>query len=465
MQGVLRHWDVLKESWSLENQRRKRAKRYEERDFLPAALEVLESPPSPLGRTILISITAFILIALLWAIFGHVDVVATAQGKLIPKERVKVIQPAEYGVVRAIHVADGKAVKAGDVLIELDPSVTGAEQSQAGQSLKMARVDEARAKALLTYLDDNTPPAFIAPDGTATSIALVQQRLIDSQVAEYDAQLAALLQQRIERLADKAVTAQELVKLEETLPLIAEQVDARAQLMAKGLSPRLLYLELKERLVTQQSNIRIQRQQLAKTEAAIASLDRQTDQVKSEFRKQVIADLAEAGNQVALAEDEVLKAATRTGLKQLIAPVDGTVQQLAIHTVGGVVEPAQALMVVVPGEGELIAEALVLNKDIGFVEKGDTVEVKLEAFPFTKYGVIEGTLDDLSMDAIQDETLGLVYQARVSLKQSTIRVNGRDIPLGPGLAATTEIKTGERRIIEFILSPLLRYRDEAFRER
>jgi len=107
----------------------------------------------------------------------------------------------------------------------------------------------------------------------------------------------------------------------------------------------------------------------------------------------------------------------------------------------------------------------VLNKDIGFVEKGDSVEVKLEAFPFTKYGVIEGTLEDLSMDAIQDETLGLVYQAGVSLKQSSIRVNGRDIPLGPGLAATAEIKTGERRIIEFILSPLLRYRDEAFRER
>lgn len=464
MDGVLRHWGILRESWSLESKRKKRAKRYEEHDFLPAALEVLESPPSPAGRAILGGITAFIVIALAWAIFGHVDVVATAQGKIIPKGRVKVIQPAEYGVVRGIYVTDGKPVKAGDLLIELDPAQTGADENQAGQSLETARIDEARGLALLGYLNGK-PPTFDAPAGTPERLAFVQQQLIDSQVAEYEARLASLSQQRRERQADEAVTRQELAKLEETLPLIEEQVDARAQLLAKGLTPRLLYLELKERLVAQQSNIRITREQLSKTKASITSLDRQVDQVTSEFRKQAIGELADAGRQVRMAEQDVTKTASRSGLKELRAPIDGLVQQLVIHTVGGVVEPAQALMVIVPSGGELLVEAKVLNKDIGFVSVGDTVEVKLEAFPFTRYGVIDGTLDQLSLDAIQDEDLGLVYQARVSLKQTSIRVNGRDIPLGPGLAATAEIKTGERRIIEYILSPLLRYKDEALRER
>ena len=464
MDGILHHWDVLKDSWSLENQRRKRAKRYEEHDFLPAALEVLEKPPSPVGRAILGCITLFLIIALSWSIFGHVDVVASAQGKIIPQGNVKVIQPAEYGVVKALHVRDGDPVKAGDVLIELDPAQTVAEQGQAAQALSTARIDEARAAALIAHLDGGKSK-FIAPAQTPTGLADVQQALVNSQVAEYEAQLAALVQQRRERLADKLVTERQLAKLEQTLPLIAEQVAAREALLKKGLTPRLLFLELKERLVAQESDIRIAREQRAKTEAAIASLDRQTDQVKSEFRSKVTAQFAEAGHQVRMAEQEVARTASRTGLKRLIAPVDGTVQQLAIHTIGGVVEPAQPLMVIVPQGSALEVDALVLNKDIGFVQVGDSVEVKLEAFPFTKYGVIDGSLSRLSLDAIQDETLGLVSPARVALPQDTIMVNGRDVALGPGLAATAEIKTGERRIIEFILSPLLRYRDEAMRER
>ncbi|MGD1954333.1 MAG: biotin/lipoyl-binding protein, partial [Sphingomonadales bacterium] len=320
MDTALRHWDVLKESWSYETQRKKRAKRYEEHDFLPAALEVLEKPPSPVGRAILGGITAFILIALAWSIFGHVDVVATAQGKIVPQGNVKTIQPAEYGVVKEINVTDGDPVLAGDVLIVLDPAQTGAEQSQAAQALSTAAIEEARAAALMAYLDGKAP-TFKAPPNTPPSLAEVQQALINSQVAEYDAQLAALAQQRRERLADKLVTQRQLAKLTETLPLIEAQVTARAQLLEKGLTPRLLYLELKERLVAQESDIRIAREQLAKTEAAIASLDRQTDQVKSEFRSEVTAQFVEAGHQVRMAEQDVARTTSRTGLKQLIAPI------------------------------------------------------------------------------------------------------------------------------------------------
>lgn len=461
---VLRHWDVLREAWSLETARKKRAKQYEEKDFLPAALEIMEKPPSPVGRAVFWGLIVFISIALIWSIFGRVDVVATAPGRLIPRERVKTIQPVEIGKVVAIHVTDGQAVKQGDVLIELDPSISNAEEGQARQSLMVASINAARQQALLDYLTTGTLE-FNLPDSVPLGIALTQQKLIEASINEYEAQLAALMQQRAEGLADLAVVEREIAKLEQTLPLIEEQVNARAQLLEKGLTSRLLFLELRERFVTNQQNLAIQEKQHEKTQAALKSLDKQVEQLKSEFAKTVIIDLAEATNEETLRREELKKASTRTGLQKLIAPVDGVVQQLAVHTVGGVVQPAEPLMLIVPGDGELVVEATIFNKDIGFVNQGDPVEVKLEAFPFTKYGVIDGILEDVSKDAIQDEELGLIYQGRVKLMRSTIDVNGKEVNLSPGFAATAEIKTGNRRIIEFLIAPLLRYKDEAFRER
>lgn len=214
-----------------------------------------------------------------------------------------------------------------------------------------------------------------------------------------------------------------------------------------------------------EKDLQITLDQRVKARAAIDAAERQIDQLREEFRKRVLGELAEAEARARLAREDLNKADLRRDMQSLKAPVDGVVQQLAVHTVGAVVKPADPLLVVVPGEGELIVEAMILNKDIGFVEEGDIVEVKLEAFPFTKYGVVDGVLEGISSDAIQDEKLGLVYQGRVKLARQTITISGRDVNLSPGMNATLEIKTGTRRIIEFILSPLLRYRDEAFRER
>jgi hemolysin D len=194
-------------------------------------------------------------------------------------------------------------------------------------------------------------------------------------------------------------------------------------------------------------------------------LDSELARAVAEFRKTVIAEFAEAENQVTIREQNLRKAQQRVALQQLTAPVDGVVQQLAVHTLGGVVQPAQPVLVIVPGAGELLVEAMVLNKDIGFVHAGQPVEVKVEAFPFTKHGVIHGTLEDVSPDAVQDEKRGLIYPARVKLAAQSIGVGGRKVPLGPGMQVSAEIKTGERRLIEYILSPVVKYREESFRER
>ena len=467
------HWDVLVASWAEESERKKERVAYKQQEFLPAALEVLERPPSPLGRAILWTIMAFFTLAVAWSIFGRVDVVAAAPGKTLPRERVKIVQASEAGVVRAIHVVDGMRVAEGAPLIDLDPTNAAADAAQAREQLAVAEIDLARGEALLTYLD-GAEPTFNAPrmsadddEAQADNAAVFrrQRALIDAQIAEFEAQGAALAKQREERAADIAVTDSQISKLRKTLPMVREQVKARETLAEQGYGARLVLLEARERQIAMEQDLTIARDQRAKAIAALDSVDRQRDQLREEFRKNVLADLADAEARARLAREELNKAAQRFELQSLTAPVEGVVQQLAVHTIGGVVQPAEALLVVVPGEGELIVEALLLNKDVGFVVEGDAVEVKLEAFPFTKFGVIDGVIEDISNDAINDENLGLVYQVRIQLTQQTISVNGREVTLSPGMAATAEVKTGKRRIIEYLLSPLLRYRDEALRER
>ena len=460
---VMKHWRVLVASWGEETEQRKARKKYKQEEFLPAALEILEKPASPLGRGIMWVIMIFFTIAVLWAIFGRVDVVASATGKTLPRERVKVVQAPDVGVVRAIHVSDGQRVRAGDALIDFDPTTAAAEQAQAREQLAIARIDLARGEALLSYVNDGASSFNAA--GMDEAIARRQRALIDAQVAEHAAQRATIAKQREERAADVAVIRSEIAKLRQTLPMVREQVEARESLLEQGFSARLTVLEIKERHVAMHQDLAIARDQLVKAEAALEAADRQLDQLREEFRKTVLADLAEAEARARLAAEDLNKADMRHQLQSLKSPVDGVVQQLSVHTIGAVVRPADPLLVVVPGEGELIVEAMILNKDIGFVAEGDTVEVKLEAFPFTRYGVIDGVLENISTDAIQDEQLGLVYQARVKLDTQMIQIRGREIALSPGMTATAEIKTGTRRIIEFVLSPLLRYRDEALRER
>ena len=173
----------------------------------------------------------------------------------------------------------------------------------------------------------------------------------------------------------------------------------------------------------------------------------------------------EAQRKAGALEEEFLKAEQRHGLQILTAPLDGVVQQLAIHTIGGVVTPAQILMVIVPDNAALEVEATVQNRDIGFIHPGQEVEVKVETFLFTKYGTIPGKVISVSRDAVQDEKRGLIYPIRVALGRSSINVEGRQVELGAGMALTAEVKTDRRRIIDYLLSPIARYRQETMRER
>ena len=462
--------------------RREPRRRQHEIAFLPAALEITETPPSPVGRAIGATIIAAFCIALVWATLGSVDIVATATGKIVPGGRTKLIQPFETGVVRAIQVRDGQTVKAGDVLIELDPTMTEADQERQKGDLLAAELEVARLQAALAA---DPLAAFRAPPNASPAEIEMHRQFLISQRAEQDAKLSEIERQQGQKEAERATTSASVAKLEATIPVLQERVDIRKGLVEKALASKVVYLSEYQDLVAMQQDLVLQKSRLREADAAMALLKETRDKTVAEYRRATYDALAKAEQKVASAAQEVVKADRRTKLQRLTAPVDGVVQQLAVHTVGGVVTPAQALAVVVPSESQLEIEAMLSNRDIGFVHPGQAAEIKVDTFNFTRYGLLHGDVLSVSTDAIaRDRTQGsndhasgatlsssepkgqeLEYAARVSLDRTHMQVEDKVVKLGPGMAVTVEIKTGTRRIISYLLSPLARYKQEALRER
>jgi hemolysin D len=417
-------------------------------------------PPSPIGRAIGASIIAFFCLALGWACLGTVDIVATASGKITPSGGTKLIQPFETGVVRAIHVREGQSVRAGDVLIELDPTVTGAEQKRLLNELRAAQVDAVRLRALLEGKRD-----FVVPNGADPRFVALQEQHLRDQLAEYRARVEAAQHLIDQRKAAIEATKANIARLETTVPMQEERARSYKQLVDENFISRMDYLAAEKQRVEETQELARQKEVQGQNVAALAEAEENYRALVSEFQRTRMDELTDTETKAASLAQEVIKAGQRHALQRLAAPLDGVVQQLAVHTVGGVVTPAQQLLVVVPYEDQLEVEAMVENKDIGFVKRGQPVEVKVETFPFTRYGLIEGRIVSVSNDAVQLEKGGLVYPARIALARSVIQVEGQPVKLAPGMAVTAEIKTGTRRLIEFFLSPLLKSVQESARER
>ena len=465
--------------------RQARGRRGEELAFLPAALEIVETPPSPIGRTIAATIILLVCAALVWSWWGTIDIVASATGKIVPSGRTKVVQPFETGVVRFIRVEDGQAVKAGDVLIELDPTVNAAERDHLHNDLIAERLNIARLRAVLAGGNDPMSD-FIPPDGADPALVGTQRQVLLNQVAEHRAKVAALARQQVQKEAEQSTTAATIHRLETLIPLIQPRVDIRKTLMDKQLGSTLTYFETLQLLVEQQEELSVQKSRLREAEAAAAAIGETSRQAVAEFRRTVSDELAKTEQKANGLAQDLVKAEQKTRLQRLTAPVDGVVQQLAIHTVGGVVTPAQALLVVVPSDSRLEIEAMVSNSDIGFVQSGQEAEIKVDTFNFTRYGLLHGKVLSVSQDAIirdrqqdrsKDRALGtqsesseptgqeLNYSARISLDRTKMQIDGRMVNLSPGMAVTVEIKTGSRTILSYLLSPLIRYRQETLHER
>ncbi|HJU05449.1 MAG TPA: HlyD family type I secretion periplasmic adaptor subunit [Nitrospiraceae bacterium] len=429
-------------------------------EFLPAVLEIQEAPPSPIGRAISIAIMAALLTGVLWAVFSRIDVVAVAQGKIIPSVYTKVIQPLESGVVRGIYVRDGQYVHKGEVLLDLDPTAAGADRDRYINEYRSAKVEAARLRALIAGKATFDPPADSLPQ-----FVMLQQQMLRDQLSEYEARVEAAGHLVAQRKAALDATKEHLARLQATVPIEEERAEAYKRLLQDQFVSKMDYLQFEQQRIDKAQELAAQRQKLIQDRAALAESQKNYGALIAEFHQARQAELSAAEIKATSLEQEVVKAEQRTEFQTLIAPVDGVVQQLAIHTVGGVVTPAQQVMMVVPRESTLDIEAWVENKDIGFVTVGQPVEIKVETFPFTLYGTIDGRLISVSDDAVPQEKAGLIYAARVSMARSTMLVEGKRVNLSPGMAVTVEIKTGTRRAIEYFLSPLLKSVKESIRER
>ena len=453
--------------------------------FLPAALEIVETPPSPLGRIIGLSIVSIFAAALLWACIGTVDIVAVAPGKIIPSDRTKMVQPFETGVVREIKVRDGQSVKAGDVLVDLDSTTADAEVGHLQSDLMAARLDIARLRAAIANKEDPLS-AFTPPKDASADLVQMYRGLLLSQSSEQKAKLASIDGQLAQKAAERDTIQASVDKLKNTLVPLQQRVEIREQLFQKELGSKVTYLTELQDLVGQRQDILVQEKRGSETNAAVTALTETRAKTVAEYERTLFDDLTKAQQKEAGFRRDIVKAEQRRNLQRLTAPVDGIVQQLAIHTIGGVVTPAQTLMYIVPADSRLEIEAMISNRDIGFVSAGQEAAVKIDTFNFTRYGLLRGTILSISQDAIPrdkipdtagDKTSGagndsseprgqeLLYAARISLDRTQLAIEDKQVNLSPGMAVTAEVKTGRRRIISYLLSPLSRYQHDSMRER
>lgn len=461
-----RYLRVVKAAWQERKQMDPPKRLPDEIHFLPAALALQDKPVHPAPRYIIFGIILFFVLALVWSCIGKIDIVATSTGKIIPNGKSKVIQASEVAVVKEIYVSDGQIVKAGDPLVAFDNSATDADVQRLKNELLAAEIDQARASALLEAIQHKQPPTL---GDRLVNITKNEYdnvgRWLEGQYLELQSTLEQADAEITKRKAELQSTKTSIISLKKTLPITQKLVKDYQDLASKEYIPRHAYLEKQQTLINQERELAVQTSQLNELHSAIEFAEKQKQTIIAQTRRTML-DLEQQSNLKAISINEDLKKAQqRNSLMMLSSPVDGTIQQLAIHTIGGIVTAAQPLMVIVPKEQSVEVEAMLENKDIGFVNVGQDVEVKVDTFNFTKYGVVHGKVISISNDAIEDEKRGLLYSIQITLDKNKILVGDKWVALSPGMSVVAEIKTNQRRVIDYFLSPLQQHIAESLDER
>ncbi len=428
-----------------------------ESEFLPSALALQTAPVSPAGRWVARILMALLMALLLWSILGKMDIIVNATGKIIPSERSKTIASVETARVDGLFVKEGQSVVAGDLLIELDTRMSDRERDKAIGDRESALLQVARSRALLASVEAKRLVPMVGVEGVLAERVLDAQRYLESQWQDFEAKLTRLDGQ--------------IARYKRQLPLITQRANDY-RVLARDHDVSLHAWQEKE-------------QEQIELEGNLADAINQRRAHLAETRKNAGEALNEGVRVAQSSGQDAERAAAHSDLLRLKAPVAGTVQQLTVHTVGGVVQSAQPIMVIVPRQHQVEVEAFIENKDVGFVTEGQHAQVKIETFDYTKYGTVPGRVSHVSRDAIesntrsgsgaspqvhQDETKkdlpkGPVYAIKVVLDHSAMTIDGRQVALTPGMSVSIEIKTGSRRIIDYFLSPLMQHAHESFIQR
>jgi hemolysin D len=442
--------------------------------FLPAALEIQEAPPHPLARYLSWSLIGLVVLGVTWASLGHVNIVASAEGKIIPSGRVKVVQPSAGGVVKRILVSEGDTVTIGQPLIELDAVLTVADQNRLASEIdslsQMISVNQAFLDQLNLPLEQQMQENTSSLLATNMAAAYAKEgslhaELLRFQWRQYWSERQALYRSLDIASAEKSMTLEVISKLEQTLPIAVQRASNLNTLLNQSFIAETDYLSAEQTRIQVAQDLAAERHRIRMIVATEFEVQERIETHIAQTQRDVLSTLVEQQRQLASLREEMAKAEDLNGKRVLYAPVSGQIQQLQVTTEGGVVTEAQQLMLIVPSDELLEAEVFLKNDDIGYISQGMLAEIKVQTFPFTKYGVVDAEVLNVSRDAIVDEKRGLIYSMQLRLARNALQVDGTEAKLIPGMAVTAEVQIGERRIIEFFLSPLLRHKEEALRER
>jgi hemolysin D len=461
---LARYGAVWRSVWAIRNKLDRPPRDADQLAFLPAELELAETPVHPAPRMAMRILALLAVLALLIGLCGRLDIVVSASGKFIPDARVKIIQPATTGVVREIPVHDGERVQAGQLLMKLDTTQASSDADKAHASRLDADLGAARASALLDAQRTNHMPVVARINGASDIQAQQAQRAAEGAWQEYRDQYDSAQAELFKRQAELDSTRAEIAKLVATAPLARQQADAYQSLVADKYVARNDYLDKEQDALDKEHELVAQRNHARELAAGIAGQRAEVESVASKFRHDQLDELQKDTQQGTQSRDDETKAKTRQALLSLSAPVAGTVQQLSVHTLGGVVTTAQTLMEIVPDDA-LEVEAQLQNRDVGFVAVGQRVAVKITAFPYTRYGYLHGAVTGVSNDAVQDKKLGLTFPVRIRVDTNRIRIDNRWITLTPGMEVTADIRTGRRSVIGYFMDPLLQTAGESLHER
>jgi len=443
-------------------------------DFSPPLLRIQDKPPAPLAGWMLRLLIALLAGIVLWAALGELDIVAVAEGKLVPSSYLKIVQPAEQGIVKEILVREGESVKEGQVLVRMDPVLTDADVNSIrteylNKRIALRRIDAQLSNQPLARTEGDAPGLFVRVEAQHAA----NVRAYENAVAQ---EKTVLDKARHDLAAAQATKA----KLEQILPHYIEQEKAFAKLTKDGFVGRLMYTDKQRERIEKEQDLRMQEFVIRSSRALIDQSKKKIEQIGADYRRQLQTERVDVAAQFEKATQELAKQSHRQGLLELRAPQAGVVKDLATHTAGTVAAPGTILMTLVPKDEVLRAEVWLSNDDVGFVRPQQAVKIKLAAFQFQKYGMVDGKVVQISADATEspnpntrsdaltgrDRPTGpLAFRALVELEQQHVMVDGERYPLAPGMQVVSEIKLGDRTVLEYLLSPVQKATHEAARER
>jgi len=422
-------------------------------EFKPLLVEIEDRPINPLGRILLWTIITFMVLGSIWLYVGKIDIVVTARGKIIPFGDVKILQPIETGVISKILIKEGEFVLKGQVLIEIDPSVTETNLDSKKKNLEHLEIEIARLMALIKDKD------FIDYVLDKDSKILITQQLIYQATKQGFKQQQLLIEKQVLQVREQLQSA----KIDKSR---LEQHKNNAQIRENNLLEVIDIIERSEydsthkEVIEHEEQIRMKNHEIKQLNEKLNELDEQDLLITQEYQNKLLEELTLKRKEASLQKVEIESIRFRKAKQNITSPVDGYVSRLMVHTIGGVVTPAEKLISIVPKDAPLIIKATVLNQDVGFIKKGMEAAIKIDTFNFQKYGLIPATVTHIADDSIDDEKLGPVYEIYLKPIKTSLMVKGEEVTLNSGMSVSAELKVGKRRVIEFFIYPLIKYLDE-----